>query len=1073
MEGVMSKHYSNEYLFSEIYLNEITQLEEEPDVVANLETIKDYREYADTSDIASWNNSYIHEILQSLGFQLEHKNDNLILLKPFGESNNILTICYSIMPEENLDKTKMGEHWAEKIIRNLRDNDLHWGILTNGKKWRIYHTEESVPYDNFLEIDLEEIINEEDTSSYQIFHHFMQAENFKNDEDDKCKFDIFKKESQEKIEYIEDELKDALKQKEEKEGAKGILSSLCMGYKDFLQKNGDPDFNNEELRDTIYGSAMLYMFRLLFLFYGKARGLLKQEDQQRFEKVLSYAIDNKDSKTLEEDTYNIWRELSYIFGEIDIYYDGGLFNPRENKLTAFIEEHKISDYYLIDVLYYLYYYEKDGEMIPISYRDMDVRHLGTLYEGLLEHKLYIAEEDTEIKMTSRKIEFIPRSEGGKIVKGSYIPEGKVYFAGDKKERKKIGAYYTPESIVEYIVTHTVGEKVDELIDQFKEDISSTIESLNSSISKDEKDNYKDYIHDQIIQFINEEILELSVLDPAMGSGHFLVNATNLITNKIVEFLNDFGLNLDIDTSPQYWRRKVVESCIYGVDKNELAVNLAKLSLWILSMAKDKPLSFLDHHLKQGDSLVGANLENVGQFPRDKRIKGVNLFEDNLSFDKDVKNIIDQYNDIENIESEERDIIDSKKEILEEITEKTKPYKFICDFHTQATYDKSITQQEYENTVSSFNTNFVYERPNNYFHWELEYPEVLIKNGGFDCIIGNPPYGNLLSDFQKQFVSKYYDGYKSEIAAIFTERQIKLTNISGYYGNLITLAITYGLNFSNTRQKLVDNFETCKVASFDRDPVGIFDDMSQSVSIVIGSNKDKNSQGKILTSCFYRVTKTINSNLSTFIKQIKLSPANNYVQYKSNIGSYINKRHRLPKIGNSINKNILSKLKNNPSNIENLLTADNGKDFYIRTSGNYWYNAFDRKPYSSTEMKLFKAINESAANFIIIVVNSSLFYLYGRIYGDGRHMSSSLIKAFPVPEVNKIELYDNILFEMKENLMNSLFNNFKNSQNRFITSNCKKTIDECDQLLGEIYNIDDTIIEYIQNVDKCIRNTKTK
>ena len=119
------------------------------------------------------------------------------------------------------------------------------------------------------------------------------------------------------------------------------------------------------------------------------------------------------------------------------------------------------------------------------------------------------------------------------------------------------------------------------------------------------------LEENALGFVREEVLNLSVLDPAMGSGHFLVNATNLISNFITELLNELEIEANLESGTAYWRRRVVENCIYGVDVNPLAVELAKLSLWILSMANEQPLSFLNHHLKCGNSLVGILVNDVG------------------------------------------------------------------------------------------------------------------------------------------------------------------------------------------------------------------------------------------------------------------------------------------------------------------------------------------------------------------------------------------------------------------------------------------------------------------------------
>src|SRR5205807_7324755 len=107
----------------------------------------------------------------------------------------------------------------------------------------------------------------------------------------------------------------------------------------------------------------------------------------------------------------------------------------------------------------------------------------------------------------------------------------------------------------------------------------------------------------------EAVLAIKVLDPAMGSGHFLVEATEYIARFMVE-LNAQPITTTREAELAYWKRRVVQSCIYGVDLNPLAVELAKLSLWLSTVAKDRPLSFLNHHLRTGNALIGARLEDL-------------------------------------------------------------------------------------------------------------------------------------------------------------------------------------------------------------------------------------------------------------------------------------------------------------------------------------------------------------------------------------------------------------------------------------------------------------------------------
>jgi len=281
----MPAYYHDEMLFSEIYLEEVTQDVETADLLAALKVITEYRDYANKSTLKGWKESFVHEVLSALGFYAKSKNESLTELFPMGSASDDkpLSLCYVVLPDESLDNTLIGRNWAEKIIRALREDDLQWGILTNGRLWRIYHQDEPTPYETYLEIDLEAIITDKAKDAYQIFHKFMKAENFTVNEEGKCRFDLFKRDSQDKIDYIEKELAKALKQREE--GGKGVLSDLCMGYVKELRRRGEANLNDEDQRKMIYHSAMLYMFRQLFLFYADARRLLSDENHTMFAKV--------------------------------------------------------------------------------------------------------------------------------------------------------------------------------------------------------------------------------------------------------------------------------------------------------------------------------------------------------------------------------------------------------------------------------------------------------------------------------------------------------------------------------------------------------------------------------------------------------------------------------------------------------------------------------------------------------------------------------------------------------------------------------------------------------------------
>jgi type I restriction-modification system DNA methylase subunit len=161
------------------------------------------------------------------------------------------------------------------------------------------------------------------------------------------------------------------------------------------------------------------------------------------------------------------------------------------------------------------------------------------------------------------------------------------------ERKETGAYYTPEDVVEYIVNNTVGRKLKEL----KEELALQRNELLDKLSYEPVESYKKAFRNQIdeitMDFINNKILSLSIIDSAMGSGHFLVNAAYRVANEIVEIICENSWeNNDIIADITYWKRKVVENCIYGIDINGLSVALARLSLWLISASNDKAYPLL-------------------------------------------------------------------------------------------------------------------------------------------------------------------------------------------------------------------------------------------------------------------------------------------------------------------------------------------------------------------------------------------------------------------------------------------------------------------------------------------------
>jgi len=1081
----MSRNYRNEYLFSGIYLQDIIQRPvTDENIKATFKTIKEWREYADKTSLEKWITIYIEPILDTLGFghHQDQKQTNIFVLFPDIDKMESMSLCYVVSPGENINCTLKGKHWAEKIIRNLRKHNFQWGILTDGFYWRIYHTKESTPYETYLEVDLENILKNRNYTVFQLFYFFFRPDNFTRGENKECKFDTYKEKSAKTTEYIEKNLKAAIERTEA--GGEGALQTLCLGYLNVLKK----DTYSEEERIHIYRGATLYLFRLLFLFYATARNLLEEESIEAFKSVVQDSFQLHTQGGIQNNSYDLWHRLQNLFAKIDLTYDGGLFNPYESNLTRFIEVTKITDPFLSEIIFGLGYYQKSkGNFVSMEYRDLSVRHLGSLYEGLLEHKLFIAEENTVVRKSGKKIQFISESKTGKIRRSdTVIEKGKVYFSEDAKERKLTGSYYTPEDVVEYIVKNTVDTLLQEKKKKLMNEIKPAIDEIKTAINESERGRFKLFIDDKILKFIEEEVLSLSVLDPTMGSGHFLVNATNHIANFIVELLNEttnYTNNVKnelvdisgLDSNPAYWRRRVVESCIYGVDLNPLAVELAKLCLWITTAFKEKPLSFLNHHLKQGNALVGVRISDLEKYLKKSKSEYglfMQLYISSIeqaaeSFKKKLSKL-----------TQTREDIEEKKEVLEELDKELAPYKQLCNLFTHHLLDE-IDEEIFLSQVESWNksgttndTNTTNKTSKDFFHWELEFPDVFHgDNPGFNCVIGNPPYVQQQDIVYNPIISKTKKCRNTY--AFIIEESVVLIRSRGMYGFIIPMSSICTERMFPLQNLLNSQSWKIKITNFAERPGKIFTGVEQKVSIILGVKKDKgNKFCQILSSGYIQ--------WNTGERKILFSQNSKKICYV-NCETFI-KSSSIPKLSKDVEINILRKLYNMSHKIIDI-TINNNPEVRIcyHAIGRYWLTAFDFIPIYkrgdkigvSSDYKILDLENEELKDFIICLLNSSLFYWYWITYSDCFHLTKKFIEGFPVP-FKKIQdkLYSNGVNRLCRELMidyqkNSIlkttnYSTGKITHQEFSPSKSKKIIDKIDSTLGGFYDLSKLEINFICN-----------
>ncbi|MBI3879245.1 MAG: Eco57I restriction-modification methylase domain-containing protein [Verrucomicrobia bacterium] len=716
----------------------------------------------------------IDRVLEKLGFAW---TDNLGLPDQDTEPDYILFISQT-EKEAVLEKDKASRYRASAAIleakklnhplsqvsrhqqryphQQIRDylqdaRVLAWGILTNGNEWRLYGRD--ARRQDFFAINYEVAI--QSLENFKVFLAFFSPAAFQRDARDRCRLDFIREQSLSAQSQLEEDLRQRVYT---------ILTNLANGFAS-RPENQIPD--TDDGRKALYESCLIYLYRLLFLLYAEGRGLLPVEPRtRRYFKELSLERLKPDLKNFAAyDSHTRTRlgedigELFHLVNGTDeaknkeysvARYNGGLFDPAQHPL---LENWRIADADLASVLRGLMFDpppKPNEPALPIQtvdFGDLRVQQLGSIYEGLLEH--HFARDAA----------------------------GRLELKTDKAERKATGTYYTPDYIVKYIVGQTLTPLLDEI---------ERSEPVRAALGAKRQDNS-----------FADAVLALNVCDPAMGSGHFLVEATTFLADHIAAHPTTRRLHEKSKDEEElaYWRRRVVEACIYGVDLNPLAVELAKLSLWLTCIASDQPLNFLDHHLRCGNSLIGARLDQLGGLPDKKAKRGAAAKQLGFTFGPDFKRAVaDTITAIKAIESEASgDVAKVKgkeRRWAAEILPRLAPYKRVADLWTGTFFGEELDEETYVTKAQE-----ILEPPagaktaratraqarrtadsppyqphsRRFFHWELEFPDVffaddgsLKSNPGFDAVIGNPPYVSALeltkslSEFEKPFWTQQFE-----------------------------------------------------------------------------------------------------------------------------------------------------------------------------------------------------------------------------------------------------------------------------------------------------------------------------
>ena len=688
----------------------------------------------------------------------------------------------------------------------------------------------------------------------------------------------------------------------------------------------------EEFRRQVFQGTLTCLYRLLFLLYAESRALLPVKEVRGYwehsltrmkEEIAARAGDILDEgpaklrKSFSADSTTLYDRLLELFAVVDRgsrdlnvpLYNGGLFitSPEANdhsteaESARFLLAHKIPDRYLALGLDRLArdLDQRRQSLVFIDYKSMGVRQLGSIYEGLLEFKVRIAPEKMAVVQGKKTEEVIPYDEAVKTIrkvltKGRgrtaeeriYRP-GDVYLENDRRERKASGSYYTPDHIVKYIVEHTLGPVLEEKFEKLRPRFRKAQQAYRDAVRRAEAFVKQGMKPDDPAKVANtyrhlvDELFDLRVLDPAMGSGHFLVEAVDLVCDQIIGqrdgFLQAFpwnpvtayldetrrviltemerqGVSIDAArlTDINLLKRHVLKRCVYGVDLNPMAVELAKVSLWLDCFTLGAPLSFLDHHLKCGNSLIGTTVQEVeAELAAQKKGHVGDLFGGPFQGLLSATAMIEELerNPDATVEQAER-----SHSLFAEFEKSQAPYKRALDIwvsryfgNTRAKEYLTLVGRDYVEEIRSsgkglspeyrevINKGAELGDEKQFFHWDLEFPEAFVDlegktwkprgEQGFDAVIGNPPYDVLASEELGHDVSQELDYFKNattyepairgktNLYKLFICRAHSLARGGGYFSFIVPMSLLGDSQSLGVRRLILENASLRSVEAF--------------------------------------------------------------------------------------------------------------------------------------------------------------------------------------------------------------------------------------------------------------------
>lgn len=550
-----------------------------------------------------------------------------------------------------------------------------------------------------------------------------------------------------------------------------VVDRLVRGIDAASRGRVDPRPNEVEL----YRATLVVLFRLLFLLYAEDRDLLPMGNTEyathsTTRLVISSAERQRAGQTFDLTATSLWSELNQLFaavahGNADWGvppYDGGLF-AEDGLDGGLLRRIELPNAVVGPALVALGWdVGPDGQAGKIDFGDLGVRHIGTIYEGLLSYEVAFATQNLRIDRRAEGEPYVPAGPG----EAFDVPVGAPHIRSPQGGRKATGSYYTPVFAVDRLIYKALRPAIDEHLARVGDDLDLPAAAL----------------------------FDFRVADLAMGSGHFLVAALDALTERYAAYLAahpNRAVRAELERArerlnavgdgygaPQLGdrvadvdllRRIALKRCIYGVDYNEMAVELARLGLWLHSLVPGLPLSYLGANLQHGNSLVG-----VGGI-----VPGLGLFA--IMREEEAARRAGEVASINDLELGD---IARGQEIQAELEGATVGLRDFYDVLTAGPLlDEDFRALEIEadqiiegvlsiGTAAALQRARAAARSQAALHWRLAFPAAFLRSErpGFDVILGNPPWEEITVE-RLGFYLRHIPGLRSVTPQTKQEQRI--------------------------------------------------------------------------------------------------------------------------------------------------------------------------------------------------------------------------------------------------------------------------------------------------------------